>query len=133
MKSRFLINLGAVLLLVAAGCASNPSSSVSLEDKLAKRGFVIGQQVKKVVNLQVSSWNSIDERHVIMNFGASRSYLLTLRTSCDNLRGEAVIGFSSTVGYLTDKDKLLVRDSSQRVANCFIKTIHELEKTGNTG
>jgi hypothetical protein len=133
MKSRFLTTLGVFLLLIAAGCASNPSSSVSLEDKLAQRGFVIGPQVKKVINLQVSSWNSIDERHVIMNFGASRSYLLTLRTSCDSLLGEAVIGFSTTVGSLTENDKLLVRDSSQRVANCLIKTIHELEKTGKTG
>lgn len=134
MKASFFYTAAVtVLLSMAVACSHSPSAPVTLEDKLAQRGFVIGEQVKKVINLQVNSWNSLDDRHVIMRFGASRNYLLTLRTSCDSLIGAVVINFSTTVGSLTDNDKLLVRDSTQRVATCFISTIHELKKIEKTG
>jgi len=51
-----------------------------------------------------------------------------MRTSCDGLLNAGLLSFSTTVGFLTDKDRLLVRNSGRYVSHCFIKTIHELEK-----
>jgi len=118
--------------LMVDACASRPADPVPLEEILAQRGFAIGQPVKRINNYQINSWNSVDLKHVIMNFGASRNYLLTLRTSCDGVLSAATISFSTTVGFLSDRDKLLVRDSGQHVAHCYISTIHELEKIKRT-
>lgn len=117
-----------ILLTMTAACANRPPET-TLEEKLAQLGYTLGQPVKRVINFQLNGWNSVDYKHVIMNFGASRNYLLTLRTSCDGLRSATVISFSTTAGSLTDRDKLLVRNDSHHLSQCYISTIHELEKT----
>jgi len=116
-----------MLIAIMAACASQPPET-SLEEKLAQLGYTIGQPVKRVINFQLSGWNSVDHKHVIMNFGASRNYLVSLRTSCDGLRSAALITFSTTAGSLTDKDKVLVRNDSHHLSQCYISAIHELKK-----
>lgn len=128
----FAIAGGVIFLLIAVACASTPAEPVPLEDQLAQLGFTIGQPVKRIINYPVSGWNSLDRKHVIMNFGAARNYLLTLRTSCDDVLSASLISFSTTVGNLTDNDKLLVRNSSNYLSQCYISTIHELEKIKKT-
>jgi len=129
MKHGFVKTTFTILLFaITAACASHPPET-SLEDKLAQLGYTLGEQVRSVINFQLSGWNSVDHKHVIMNFGASRYYLLTLRTSCDGLRSATLINFSTTAGSLTDRDKLLVRNESRHLSQCYISTIHELEKT----
>jgi len=123
----------AVLAALSVACGSNPANTVTLEEQVAKHGFTIGQPVRSIINFQLSSWNSVDHKHVIMNFGASRYYLVTLRTSCDGLRSATMITFSTTIGNLTNRDKLLVRNESHHLSQCYISTINELEKIRNTG
>jgi len=129
MKQR-IINIFSVFIVlsVLAACTSSPPETVPLEEKLAQRGFAIGQPVRRVINFQLSGWSTVDRKHVIMNFGASRNYLVTLRTSCDGLRSATMITFSTTIGSLTDNDKVLVRNDSHHLSQCYISTIHELEK-----
>jgi len=119
------------LLTITSACASRPPET-SLQEKLAERGYTLGQPVRRVINFEVSGWNSVDYKHVIMNFGASRYYLLTLRTSCDGLLSATLINFTTTAGSLTDSDKVLVRNDSHHLSQCYIKTIHELKKTRGT-
>ena len=121
-----------VILLMATACAHDPTEATPLEERLAQRGFVIGKQVNEVDILHRRGWSNVDREHVIFDFGVSRSYLLTLRTSCNSLVGAANIGFTAA-RYLSDKDKLLVRDSRELVVTCAISTIHELEKIDRTG
>lgn len=129
MKHRFLYLIGIVILSsLAVACANSTYQEPPLQEKLAQRGFAMGQQVKRINDYQVNSWYSVDRKHVIINFGASRNYLLTLRTSCDGLLDAELLSFSTTVGFLTDKDKLLVRDDGHHILQCYIRTIHELEK-----
>jgi len=130
-----LLNLVAAVILVAMtfACSSHPPKPVPLEEQLAGLGFSLGPPVKSVINFQLNGWNYVDHKHVIMNFGASRYYLLTLRTSCDGLRSASVINFSTTIGNLTENDKLLVRNDSHHLSQCYIKTINELEKTKKPG
>ena len=133
MTHRLLLFITCIISISLAGaCTSNPPDPVPLEEKVAKLGYTIGQPVKRINNYQINSWNSVDLKHVIINFGASRNYLLTLRTSCDGVLSADLLSFSTTVGFLTDKDKLLVRNSGRHVSHCFIKTIHELEKIKKT-
>jgi len=120
-----------VLLAITAACANRPPET-SLEEKLAQLGYTLGEPVKRVINFQLSGWNSVDHKHVIMNFGASRYYLLSLRTSCDGLRSATLINFTTTAGNLTTTDKILVRNDSHHLSQCYISTIHELEKTRAT-
>jgi len=132
MKRAFANNFLPVMLASAlVACAGRPPET-TLDEKLAQRGYTLGEQVRSVINFQVSGWNSVDHKHVIMNFGASRYYLLTLRTSCDGLLSATLINFSTTAGSLTDTDKLLVRNDSHHLSQCYIKTIHELKKTRDT-
>jgi len=128
MKSGFVKTASTIILLaLTAACAGHPPET-SLEEKLAQLGYALGQPVRSVINFQLSGWNSVDHKHVVMNFGASRYYLLSLRTSCDGLRSATLINFTTTAGSLTDRDKLLVRNESHHLSQCYISTIHELEK-----
>jgi hypothetical protein len=133
MKHKFSNIFSVVIpVLMLGACAGNPADSVPLDEKLAKLGFTIGEPVKRVNNFQINSWSSVDLKHVIFNFGASRNYLVTLRTSCDGVLSARLISFSTTVGFLSDKDKLLVRDGSRYLSQCYISKIHELEKIKKT-
>jgi len=134
MKHRILYFIGIVILSsLAVACANSTYQEVPLEEKLAQRGYAIGESVKRINDYQINSWNSVDRKHVIINFGASRNYLVTLRTSCDGLLDATLLSFSTTVGFLTDKDKLLVRDGGHHLLQCYISTIHELEKVKRPG
>jgi hypothetical protein len=134
MKHRIFYFIGIVILSsLAVACANSTYQEVPLEEKLAQRGYAIGEPVKRINDYQINSWNSVDRKHVIINFGASRNYLVTLRTSCDGLLDATLLSFSTTVGFLTDKDKLLVRDGGNHLLQCYIQTIHELEKVKRPG
>jgi len=129
LRYRFFIFIACVIVVsMAGGCAGNPANQVPLEEKVAKLGFTIGQPVKRINDYQINGWNTVDLKHVVMSFGASRNYLLTLRTSCDGVLSAQMLFFSTTVGFLTDRDKLLVRDGGSQLSHCYIRTIHELEK-----
>ena len=133
MTHRLFVFFACIISISLAGaCTSNPPNPVPLEEKVANLGYTIGQPVKRIHDYQINSWNSVDLKHVIINFGASRNYLLTLRTSCDGVLNAGLLSFSTTVGFLTDKDRLLVRNSGRYVSHCFIKTVHELEKIKKT-
>lgn len=122
------ILIGAVTLLLATACAIEPHEPVPLEEKLAKRGYTIGEQVTRIREYRINGWNDVDRQNVIMNVGASKNYLVTVRSPCDGLRSAVNLAFSTTVGDLTDKDKLLVRGTGGHLEHCYIDTIHTLEK-----
>jgi len=133
MKHLFsLIFSSAIAVLILSSCAGNPADSIPLEEKLERQGYVIGQPIKRINNYQVNGWASVDLKHIIINFGPSRDFLVTLRSPCVGVLDAASLAFSTTIGYLSDKDKLLVRDDGGHLSNCFIDTIHELEKIKKT-
>ena len=64
---------GVIVSLVAIACATEPPESVPLEERLAKRGFTIGEQVKRIRDYRINGWSSVDRYNVIMNVGASKT------------------------------------------------------------
>lgn len=131
MKYQQIITTATLLILLAGACSNNPPTQVPIEDKLAQVGFILGEQVKRVNNFQINSWNMVDRQNAILYVGASRRYLVTTRTPCDGLEDARNLNYSTTAGSLTDKDKLLARRLSGRLESCFIDTIYELEKIRN--
>jgi hypothetical protein len=119
---------GMIVPLLVVACAGQPPESIPLEERLAERGYTMGEQVKRIRDYRINGWNNVDRYNVIMNVGASKNYLVTVRSPCDGLRSAEHLAFSTTVGALTDKDKLVVRGSGRYLEQCYIDTIHLLEK-----
>ncbi len=117
-----------IALLLISACAGQPPESVPLDERLAKHGYTLGQQVKRITDYRINGWNSMDRFSVIMNVGASKNYLIMVRNPCDGLRSAEHIVFSTTIGDLTDKDKLVVRGDGRYLESCYIDTIHELTR-----
>lgn len=129
MKTTFLnISVGLMAFLMLLACASAPPESIPLKEKLAKRGYVIGEPVKRLRDYRINGWNSIDRRSVIMIVGASKHYLVTLRSPCDGLTSAEHLAFSTTIGDLTDKDKLVVRSAGRYLEQCYIDKIYPLSR-----
>lgn len=120
---------GILTLFMLAGCATKSPESIPLEERLAKRGYSIGEPVKQIRDYRINSWSGVDRYNVILNVGASKTYLVTVRSPCEGLRSAEHLAFSTTVGELTDKDKLVVRSPGRYLEHCFIDTIYEIEKT----
>ena len=112
-----------------AGCASNPDQELTLDQRLAKRNYTLGKTVDRIEDYRIMGFNSLDDFHVIIQSSPTRSYLVTLRIRCHNLDTAENLAFSTTVGSLTDKDKLIVRSgSSGYTEECFIDSLQELNK-----
>lgn len=124
-----MISASIIALLVTTSCASTPPESTPIEERLAQRGFTIGEEVKRIRDHRINGWNSVDRYTVIMKVGASKNYLVTVRTPCDGLQSAVTLTFSTKIGALTNKDKLVVRGSGGFLEHCYIDTIHTLEKS----
>ena len=116
--------------MLVNSCANKRPEPVPIEDSLATRGYVLGDQTRRISDDRINGWSSVDRYSVIINVGASMNYLVTLRSPCDGLRSARSLAFSTTIGNLTDKDKLLVRSSGGFLEHCLIDTIHILDKAG---
>ncbi len=115
-------------LMSVTACSGTPSEPIPLEERLAARGYSIGEPVKRLNNYRINGWSNVDSRNVILNVGASEHYLVTVRNNCEGLRSAERLAFSTIIGDLTDKDKLIVRGPGRFFENCYIDTIRTLEK-----
>jgi len=112
-----------------SGCAGNPDQELTLEQRLAKQNYTLGKTVDRIEDYRIMGFNSIDDFHVIIHSSPSRSYLVTVRTRCHNLDTAETLAFSTTVGSVTDKDKLLVRSAAAGFTEeCYIDSMQELSK-----
>ena len=96
--------------------------------KLMEKGYRIGEQVTRISNYRLHGWSYVDEKNLIMQGGVRDYYLVSLRNDCRDMQSAMTIGFSSTVGALTDRDKVIVRGAGGYVNTCFIEALHRLEK-----
>ena len=120
---------GLIILVLATACSGIPPESIPLEDRLTEKGYKIGESVKRLNDHRINGWSSVDRRNVILNVGVSEYYLVTVRRNCEGLNSATNLAFSTTVGNLTDKDKLVVRGPGRFLEDCYIDTIRTLEKT----
>lgn len=126
-----LLMLGCAMAVLALGaCASADTKSggkPTLEQMLAERGYKLGNEVGDISNYRIDGWHGVDDEHLIIDAGAHRDYLVTVRPPCHALMTAERIGFTSTVTKLTRLDQIVVEDVgfSNR---CPIQTLHQLER-----
>jgi hypothetical protein len=116
------------LSVLLAACASDPQQQTTLAEKLAAKGYVLGQQVGSVRDWNLNGWTYVDDRHFIMHSGVRDRYLVTLRNRSFELNGAINIAFSTTVGSLTDKDRVIVRGAGDFQESYLIESLHQLQR-----
>lgn len=124
-KILWIMAAWAVLL---SACASGSGPSLTLEEKLANRGYTLGEQVRSIRDWNLNGWSYIDDRHFVMHSGVKDYYLVTLRSRSFELDGAINIAFTTTVSSLTDKDKVLVRAPGGQAETLWIESLHVLNR-----
>jgi hypothetical protein len=117
---------------VLLGCATSAEAPLTLYQMLDERELRLAEPVDRIYDYRISGWNYLDREHLILLDGASRKYLVTLKNPCHGLQSSEVIAHTSTVSTLTTFDKFLVRDVGGIVDQCYIQSLHRLEKSGAT-
>ena len=126
-KSKPICSLFAVICVLAA-CGTTDNGQ-TIEQQLAERKYTLGGYVDRVEDYRIMGWNSLDNRHVIIQSSPKRSYLVTLRQPCYNLDTAETIAFSTTVGSMTRHDKIAVRSGARGYTEqCWIDSLQELNK-----
>ena len=98
--------LMAILLAwLAVACSATQEDPLSLDEKLAAKGYVMGEQVKRVRDWNLNGWSYVDDRHFIMQSGVRDRFLVSLRVPSYDLRSAISIAFTTTVGSLSDTDR----------------------------
>lgn len=114
------------LLLVLPGCASAPQDEVTVEDRLAQRGYQRGEAVRSIQNYRLDGWHFLDSRNLMIETGPRQRYLVQLRVPCPELSTANSIGFTSTAGQLTHFDKIVLEEASGTRRDCIIDQLYRL-------
>jgi len=134
---------GIFMLLMAVGCATELPEPTSLEEELAKRGLAIGNPVRQVEEKNyITGWSYVGRGNLIISFGESQKYLVTVQTTCDYIlrHADRITVNRKDFGIMTDKDSLNIwgHGSSQwgmgsyNSTYCSIYTIHLFKYTERT-
>jgi hypothetical protein len=110
---------------VLAACASNVELE-TIGERMAERGYLIGPDDQRIPRYRISSWNSIDDRYLIVRSGVSDHYLVELFAPCLGLDTAFSIGFATPSTRLDSFGSILVRDSSRSLERCRIENIYLL-------
>lgn len=119
-----------LLTTALLGCATSGKSPLTVYQQLDERDLRIAEPVERIYNYRISGWNYLDPEHLILLDGVNRKYLVTLNRPCYGLQTNEVIAHTTTVSTLTKFDKFLVRDVGNIVDQCYIESLHRLEKVG---
>jgi hypothetical protein len=120
------------LVLVFSACSTQQPESIPVGEQLSHKGYHVVKQVQHVKSYHLYNWITMDTSNVIINAGASRHYLITFLPPCKALRQSPGLGFSTTNGMLTDKDRVLFDATPTKGEYCPIHNIYLLEKNSKT-
>lgn len=127
----------AILLLLAplvlAGCAGSQEQAASLEDKLASKGYILGEQLSDIRGWRLNGWIYVDDEHFIMRSGVRDHYLVTLKTPCFDLKSAISLSFTTTAASLTDKDRVAIYSRPTGGREIYlIESLHRLSKVASS-
>ena len=116
------------LLVLLSGCATNAMTRA--ERLQAYDQYIIDEKLESVDTIQAfrfSGWSELSDRHLIINTGINKPYLITLKNNCPDLDFTQGISVNNTGSRLRAKfDYISVPGKfSQR---CFIEKIFKLTK-----
>lgn len=123
-----------LLGLLVGGCAATPESAdreleraENVYKSLIDMGLVRGEEVRRVQNFRINSWQDIDARTLVLRAGVRERYLVELLGYCMGLETATGIGLASNTGSLMATDSILVRGMGGRPERCQISKIWALE------
>ena len=120
--------LMAVSALPACATSSDAAKQKAVDDQLAKRGWRAGEEVRSVNGYRVQGFQSVDDRHVILDAGRTRQYLITTMNPCSDLQYDERLRVSTNVANeLTTLDTVYVSDPTGSDA-CPISKIQKLDR-----
>ena len=116
------------LLLLLSGCATNRLSKAELEQ--AYEQFIVTEKLEAsdtVTAFRFDSWSDLGTKHLIIDTGVNRSYLVELRNTCFNLDFATNIKINNMGNTLRAKfDSISVPDEFQ--ARCYIENLYKITK-----
>lgn len=128
MHKKIVIFTALAATLLSA-CATAPSKPVkTTEQRLADRGWIVGDKVNDVFNFDIDGWASVDNKHVILSSNFRDSYLVTVMGPCNDLDSAFRLAYTTTAGSLTRGDSLLVHQMGGGIERCPITAINKLSK-----
>lgn len=120
--------LGLIAILPACAVSTDSARSKALEAELAERGWRAGEEVRSVNGYNVQGFQPIDDRHVILDAGITRQYLITTSNPCSDLQYKERLRVSTNVANeLTTLDTVYALDPTGQQA-CPIARLQRLEK-----
>ena len=128
MKKILFAGTAMVFGLVITGCAGQPNQPLTLDEKLAKKGFSDRHEVKSIQNFQIKGWHRLDNNAITVEASRKRDYLITFTHSCQGLRGSPVIAIDSDAGRVSRFNDIIVRIAPKMHERCRIDRIYELVK-----
>ena len=116
--------------ILMGACATGSERPPNFEQRLADDGYVLGEQVERIMQYRLDGWSYLDPEHIVMQTGPSTQYLVSLAYRCRELGSAEDIAFTTTGGQLTRYDTLLVNGVGGVVERCPIRSLRRLEKAG---
>lgn len=114
-----------LLLLLLAGCGAT-RESLTIEQRMSERGYLIGPAQQTIPRYRVNGWSSVDDDYLIVNVGVRGHYLVELAGPCLNLDYAFSIGFTTPTSRLDRFGSVLVRSQGPGVERCRIREIYAL-------
>lgn len=117
-------------ILLVSACAAAESPAPNPQALANARGYQLNKEVKSINNYDVSGWQYVSNRAIIIPASPGHHYLLLLDRNCTSLRGREVIGFTTTVGRVLSRfDAVVAGDKLTGMhQRCIIQRMYSLTK-----
>lgn len=118
-----------VITLAACSGAGEPKESgQSVDEILAGKNLRITEEVDKLVNFNIRTWQYVNRQNVILEDGPRTKYLVELNSKCPNLEFAQLIAFTSYGRMVHKSDYIIVTDAPGHVERCMIRRFYDLEE-----
>ena len=120
----------ATAALLLGACTTMEITHPTAEELALQKGYTLGEEVKEIHKYDVSGWQHVSNRALIIPARPSTHYLVTLKTNCNSLDSTEVIGFTTTAGRaLTRFDAVVIKERPKSVAQrCYIDKLYRITK-----
>lgn len=110
-----------------AGCAQNPErGEADVATVLTDMDLARDRSVDSIRDYRINGWRYVDRYHVVLTVGRRENYLVSFISPCFGLSSAFAIGFTSSVGGVTQFDDIVVEGPGRRAEVCPIKEIVRL-------
>jgi len=116
-----------VIAMVLAGCAATGDAELpTIEERMAERGYLIGPGDQRIPRYRISSWQSVDDYHLIVRSGVRDHFLVELLGPCLELDNAFFVGFTTPTTRIDQFADVLVEGPGGIRERCNIQEIYML-------